>query len=126
MPKARMTKAEREARLNEWIDLRLSGWAYDRIAQQYNVRKQTVHGAVMKALKERTDRSVDEYRAELIEQHDMIIDVMTVRAKAGDPQAAAQVLRALSSKAVLLGANAVETKRLEISTSDGTIDEQIA
>lgn len=121
-----MTKAERLNRLMTWIDLRLSGHSYESIAQQFDVRRQTVFEQVTNELRKRADQSVDAYRNELINQHDVIIEAMTIKAKQGDAQAAAQVLRALTQKAQLLGANAVQTSRLEISKTDGSIDEQIA
>lgn len=126
MPYQRMNKAQRITRLNEWIDLRLSGHPYEAIAEQYDVRKQTVFAQVTAALHERTNISVDKYRDQTIEQLNYIIKVMGDRAANGDDKCAAVVLKAMDQRSKLLGTYAVQTSRLEVTQTDGTIDQEIA
>lgn len=120
----RLSVAQRAIRLREWIELYSSGHSFEEIAEQYNCTKQNVHNIVTAELRKRADQSVDDWRAKLIERHELVIKNLLPRAAQGDPQAAAQLLRAYEQQAKLTGANAVQTQKLEVS-NPGSIDDEI-
>ena len=126
MPYQRMTKAQRSNRLNDWVTMHLLGHSYVEIAEQYNVRNQTVQAQVSAAIKARTNATIDEAREVMIAQCDHHIAIMGKAAEAGDHYASDTVRRWQDQRNKLLGAYAVTTSRVEFNPTTGTVDEEIA
>lgn len=97
----------------EWLQRRIEGWSYRRIAEHYGVQDSTVWEAVTKELKAIRREPAEELRQLELEALDALIDQALTAVEAGDLERIEQVRKLRADRRKMLGLDAPQ--KLEVS-----------
>lgn len=99
-----MPIAVSEYRKAKAVELALAGATYDQIAREVGyANRGTAHRTVTKALAERVDEAVDEYRRVELDRLDALQASLWDRAMEGDIASASTILKIIEKRIRLLG-----------------------